>query len=42
MWVDDCVHIAVVEAMVLQELMQEECFKKEVLEEAASKHFTAN
>lgn len=42
MWVDDCVHIAVVEAMVLQELMQEECIKKEVLEEAASKHFTAN
>ena len=42
MWVDDCVHIAVVEAMVLQELMMEECIKKEVLEEAASKHFTAN
>lgn len=36
MWVDDCVHIAVVEAMVLQELMMEECIKQEVLEEATN------
>ena len=36
MWVDDCVHIAVVEAMVLQELMKEECIKQAVLEEATS------
>ena len=36
MWVNDCVHIAVVEAMVLQELMKEECIKQAVLEEATS------
>ena len=36
MWVDDCVHIAVVEAMVLQELMNEaEEIDNEDLEAAA-------
>ena len=36
MWVDDCVHIAVVEAMVLQELMNEaEEIDTEDLEAAA-------
>jgi hypothetical protein len=30
MWVDDCVHIAVVEAMVLSELMKEEELKEKV------------
>ena len=35
MWVDDCV-IAVVEAMVLQELMMEECIKQAALEEATN------
>ena len=30
MWVDDCVHIAVVEAMVLSELMKEEKLKKQI------------
>ena len=42
MWVDDCVSLVTIEAIALQELMKEECIKKEVLEEAASKHFTAN
>jgi hypothetical protein len=28
MWVDDCVHIAVVEAMVLSEMMKEEELKE--------------
>ena len=28
MWVDDCVHIAVAEAMILQEMMEEEELKE--------------